>query len=148
MPGRELAAREVEPDVVDVGVAPTVDDDVVPRVLAETTARSAWVTSEPSGSWRSSRRSRRRDDQQPPVGQVVDAHREGLDAGDHLALARRIDGDDLVRAPVGDPEPAVVPPRRLGEDQVGKQDVPVARLSMFILCSPTLAHRPQLTQLA
>ena len=75
-PGGELAAREVEADAVDVGVAATVDDDLVPRRDRESRLRSAWVTSEPSGSRRRSSPSRRRDDQQPPVGQPVDAHRK------------------------------------------------------------------------
>ena len=122
---RELAPRKVEPDVVDVGVAPTVDDDVVPWVLAQG-GQIGMRHQRTVGLLAQKTPVRRRDDQQPPVGQVVDAHRERSDAGDHLALARRIDGDDLVRAPVGDPQPAVVPPRRLGEGQAGEQDVPVA----------------------
>ena len=40
-----------------------------------------------------------------------------------LALALEIDGDDLVRAPVGEPQPALVPARRLAERETGHQDV-------------------------
>ncbi len=50
-------------------------------------------------------------DQQPPVGEEVDAHRERWDSRDHLVAAVGAERDHLVRAPVGEPEPAVVPAR-------------------------------------
>jgi hypothetical protein len=123
--GGELAGGEVEADVVDVGVAATVDDDVVPGVLAQR-AKVAVGHQRPVGLTAQEPPPGRRDGQQPAIGQVADAH-QGLDARDHVAPALQIDGKDLLRPPVRDPQPAVVPPRRLGEGQIGLQDLQPGR---------------------
>ena len=44
------------------------------------------------------------------------------DLADDLARAVVAEGDDLVRAPVGEPEPPVVPARRLPEHDAFRQD--------------------------
>ena len=58
---------------------------------------------------------RRVHDQQPPVGQEVDAHRERRDADDDLVVAVGIKRDHLMGAPVGKPDPPLVPAGRLAE---------------------------------
>jgi hypothetical protein len=50
-----------------------------------------------------------RDDEQPPVGQKVDAEGKRLHLRDDLARALEIDGDDLLRAPVREPQSVLVP---------------------------------------
>ena len=57
----------------------------------------------------------RRDDQQPTIGEPVHAHREGreVNPGHHLRSALAINGHDLLRAPIGQPQAAVVPAQRL-----------------------------------
>ena len=85
--------------------------------------RSAWVTRDPSGSCGGAVLVPGHD-QQPAVGQPVDRERERRrDAGDDLAVALEIDGDDLLRAPVGEPQAAVVPARRLADREPGQQNL-------------------------
>jgi hypothetical protein len=57
------------------------------------------------------------DEQQPPVGQPVDTAGDGGRAADDLAGAAGVKRDQLVRGPVGNPEPAIVPPWRFAENQ-------------------------------
>jgi hypothetical protein len=71
-------------------------------------------------------------DQEPAVGQPVDrpaeavARHRGVDLGrsvsDDLAVAVEIDRDDLARASVREPQPAVVPARRFDIGQPVQQD--------------------------
>ena len=120
--GRELAVGKVEADVVRVGVAPAVDDDLVPGVLGED-AQVGLGRERPVGLHAEQTPFGGRDDEQGPVGQPVDAERKRLNLGDDLAPAVEIDGDQLLRAPVGQPETAVVPARRLGEREARRQDL-------------------------
>ena len=62
------------------------------------------------------------DDQQPSIGEPVDAHRKGWNVGDDLTLAIEIEGNHLVRAPVREPKTVIVPAWRLGEDETAHQD--------------------------
>jgi hypothetical protein len=56
------------------------------------------------------------DHQQPPVRQPVDRERDGgRRRGHHLGVAVEVDGQDLLGPPVGQPQPAVVPARRLAD---------------------------------
>ena len=43
----------------------------------------------------------------------------------HLTVPVQVDRDDLLTGPVGEPEPAVVPARRLAEDDPGHQGAQV-----------------------
>jgi hypothetical protein len=74
-----------------------------------------------------------RDDQQAAIGlgEEVDAHRKGRHAGDDLALTLEIECDDLVRAPVRDPDAAIVPAWRLGEREAAHQDLNVRHGGSF-----------------
>ena len=59
-----------------------------------------------------------RDNQQPSVVQPVDRERDRARDADHdLAVAVAIHGDDLLRAPVRKPQPAVMPAWRLADHQ-------------------------------
>ena len=65
-----------------------------------------------------------RDDEQRPVGQPVEAERQRAEAaGHHLAAPIEADGEDLAGAPVREPEPAVVPARRLAQHEAGQQQL-------------------------
>src|SRR5262249_52211430 len=56
--------------------------------------------------------------QQTPVGQPVDTKRYGgRHARHHLAIARRIQGNHLLLAPVAEPESSLVPARRFAESK-------------------------------
>ena len=62
-------------------------------------------------------------DEQAAVGQPVDGPAEaGRALSDDLAVAVEIDRDDLLGAPVGEPQPAVVPTRRLDIGETAQQD--------------------------
>src|ERR1700721_2661372 len=50
--------------------------------------------------------------EQPPGGQKVDAHRERLDADHDLMAVLGVERDHLMRAPIGEPDPPVVPAGR------------------------------------
>ena len=73
--GGELASRKVKAGVADIGVAPTVHDDVVPGMLREAAQvgmgheRPVMLPSqqEPIAC---------QDDKQTPIGEPVDAERE------------------------------------------------------------------------
>ncbi len=52
-----------------------------------------------------------RDDEQAPIGQPVDAEWESGHAEDDVAVAVEIDGNDLLHAPVGEPQAVLVPTR-------------------------------------
>jgi hypothetical protein len=107
---REFAAGELEADGVDVGVAPVVDHDVIPWLgrdfgqVSVRDQRAVGLTAQQSPL-------RRVHHQQPPVREEVDAHRERCDGHDHFAAAVGTEREDLIRAPVREPEPSVVPAR-------------------------------------
>src|SRR5688572_25043315 len=63
----------------------------------------------------------RRDDEQAPIRQPVDAEWERGHADDDFAVALEIGGYDLLGAPVGEPETAIVPAWRLAELDAGHQ---------------------------
>jgi hypothetical protein len=63
------------------------------------------------------------DDQKPSIRQKINAHRKRLDPGDDLARSSQIDCDDLLRAPVGDDQTAIVPTRRLRERETVDQEL-------------------------
>src|SRR5262249_57086204 len=56
-----------------------------------------------------------RNQEHAAIWEPVDAARKGRRLEDDLAVALEIDGDDLRRAPVGEPEPAFMPTRLLAE---------------------------------
>ena len=66
-------------------------------------------------------------DQQPAVGQPVDGitHRVAVrvPGQHHLRLAVQADGHDLPVDPVAEPQPALVPPWRLGNSQTAQQNL-------------------------
>ena len=63
-----------------------------------------------------------RDHEEAPVGQPIDGERDGGGDADHdLAPAFEIDRDDLLRAPVAEPETVLVPARRLSYREAGLQ---------------------------
>src|SRR5205823_348534 len=115
----ELAARKVKADVVEVGVAPTVHDDLVPRTVKEA-ANARMGHKPPVGLPAQEQSIARRDDKQAPIGQEVDAKGKGLDAGDDFARALEIDGNDFLSAPVGEPQTVLVPARRLTEHEASQ----------------------------
>src|SRR5271156_1959920 len=83
---------------------------------------SARVTIDPFGSWR---RHRSPGHEQPAVGQPVDGVPHQLllvPRGGDLGPAVQVDGHDLPVDPVAEPQPALVPPRRLGNAQTLHQD--------------------------
>ncbi len=63
------------------------------------------------------------DEDGPPVGQEVEAQRQRLVRHDQLPRAGVVDRDDLAGDPVAEPQPAVVPARRLHQAEAGAQDV-------------------------
>jgi hypothetical protein len=61
-----------------------------------------------------------RDDEQAPIGQPVDAKgKRGRNVNDDLALALQIDGNNLLRTPVREPQTAIVPTRRTRDQSTG-----------------------------
>src|SRR5262249_5780892 len=60
------------------------------------------------------------------VREPIDATWKGRRLEDDLAVALEIDGDDLRRAPVGEPEPAFMPARLLAELDVRHQHLRLA----------------------
>ncbi len=64
---------------------------------------------------------KRRNDEQAPIRKPASAHRHRRDLGDDLARALEIDGSNLIRAHVGEPESAIVPTWRLVEYQTARQ---------------------------
>ena len=118
--GDELAARKIKADVVDVGVTPTVHDYLVPGAVREA-AHVGMCHKRPVGLPAEEKPIARRDDEKAPVGQPVDAEWKGRHADDDVALALEIDGNDLLRAPVAEPETVIVPPWRLAERETGHQ---------------------------
>ena len=118
--GGELAGGKVEADGVDVGVAPAVDDDLVPGIVRKS-AQVGMGDQRPVALPAQESPLARRNDQQATVGQPVDAEGERRHVEDDLALAREVDGDDLLRASVGKPEAVLVPAGRLGEGETDQQ---------------------------
>jgi hypothetical protein len=113
--GCGFATGEVEADAVDVGVAVAVDDDVVPWLVGD--RREVGVRGHRADGIAAQQLTTCRvQHEQLTVRQEVDAHREGLDANHHLMATLPVEDYHLVRAPVGEPEPACVPAGRLTED--------------------------------
>jgi hypothetical protein len=52
-------------------------------------------------------------DEEAAVGQLVEAQRKRRNLGDDFAVAVGVQRDDLLRRPVGEQQPAIVPARRL-----------------------------------
>src|SRR5215203_2233398 len=118
--GGELATWEVEAYVADVSVATTVHGNVVPGVVREA-AQVGMGYQRPVGLPAQQKPISRRDYDQAPIWQPVDAKWERRYADDDFALALEIDGNDLLRAPVREPETLIVPARRLAERDAGQQ---------------------------
>src|SRR5262249_40153149 len=70
-------------------------------------------------------------DQHPSVAEPVDAARERGCAQDDLAPPADVDRDHLPPAPVGEPEPPVVPARLLSEQDAGHQNLRLAGIRHF-----------------
>jgi len=66
-------------------------------------------------------------DDHASIRQEVHAQGNGRLADHDLVLAIQINGDDLVRDPVGNPESTLAPARRLAKHEAGHQDFHVAR---------------------
>ena len=110
--GVEVAAA------VDVDVAAAVHDDLVEVV----DAHSAQVGVRHHRAVGLDAREASAGHQQAPVGQPVDRPPEALrPLGDDLGVALEVDGDDLLRAPVGEPQAPFVPARRLADHEPGHQ---------------------------
>ena len=86
--------------------------------LSDSGRSSAWVTSDPSGSRRRSTPSWPETTSRRPSGsQSIE---NGIVVGTRdldLAAAGGIDRDDLLRTPVREPQPALVPARRLADHE-------------------------------
>lgn len=97
------------------------------------------MTRLPSGSRRSSSASGPR--RRAGVGRAASGSRAGSwsGRGHHLAAALEVDSDDLLRAPVREPETVLVPSRRLADREAGQQGLRFGH-SRF-LEPPTSAHR-------
>jgi hypothetical protein len=112
----ELA--EVEVDRVDVDVAAPVDGDLAPpepRDVAEIRVPDARPVGLDPDQLRAC-------DEQAAVRKPVRRPAESIGAfSDHVTVAVQVDGDDLPRPPVREPQPAVMPARRLRHGQAVEQ---------------------------
>ena len=117
-----------EADAVDVDVAAAVDDDLVPGAVGE----AAQV------GMGHQRRRRARDAERDPLGprppavgrrgsQSMQNGRPNGRPHHDFALAVELDGDDLLRSPVREPQAALVPSRRLTHRDTGEKDPCVGR---------------------
>ena len=117
IPGRS-PAREVEAGVLDVGVAAAVHDDVVPRRGGEAASGRNGSPARRPAPGAAAAPSRPDDQQQRPSGsQSMQNGNDRRAAGSPRSSPSRIDRDDLLGAPVGDPQAPLVPARRLAELQ-------------------------------
>src|SRR6266581_3877421 len=107
-------AEKIEVTPVDVGVTTTIHHDLVPAACEATQVgmghqRPVWLPAQEKSLGT-------RYDKQAPIGEPVDGERDrGWDTGDYLAVALDIDGDDLLRAPVREPQTTLMPTRRLAD---------------------------------
>src|SRR5439155_7429037 len=108
--GGELAAGKVKTDVVDVGVAPTVHDDVVPGVVGEI-AQIGVRNDRAIGLPAEQTPIARRDDQQVPLAKPVDTKWKRRHARHDLTPALEITGNQLLSAPVAEPQTPVMTQR-------------------------------------
>ena len=108
---RRAAAEEVEAGAVEVDVAAPVDDDLVPAVLGDP-GRSAWRTMRAVGLL--AQQLRRRSTSSRPSGSQSIAQPEPRWAGGRSTSLRpsMSTATTSPAAPVGEPEPAVVPAAR------------------------------------
>ena len=114
-----LAAQEVEAEPVDVDVAAAVDDDLVPAVVGHL-ARVGMSHRGPVGL---ATRELRAGHEEAAVGQPVDGPPEtGRALSDDLAVAVQVDRDDLTRAPMREPQPALVPAGGFDIRETAQQD--------------------------
>ena len=127
----ELAAGEVEADAVDVDVPTIGGHDVVPW-LGRGSGQLGVGDQTPAGFMAQQSPLGRVHDQQPPVREKIDAHRERGDVHHDLVASIHAEHDHLVRAPVREPEPSVVPAWRLAENDTFHQDVTCAHLSLLL----------------
>ena len=122
--GRELRAREVEAGAADVRVAARVHHDVVPRRRREP-GQVGVGDDRAVGLVAQQQALAPRHDEQAPVGEEVEAERQRGQARHDLGLAGVVEREDLARSPVRQPQPAVVPARRLAHDEPVLQRVHV-----------------------
>jgi hypothetical protein len=109
---------EVEVDRVDVDVAAPVHGDLAPAELRDV-AEIGVPDARPVGLDPDQLRTRQ---EQAAVRKPVRRPTEAVWAfSHHFAVAVQVDGDDLPRSPVREPQPTVVPPRRLGHPQAIEQ---------------------------
>ena len=110
---------EVEVDRVDVDVAAPVDRHLAPAVrrdVAEIGMPDAGAVGLDADQLVAGDRASGR-----PGASSTAQPRPSGPRSDHLALAVEVDGDDLLGAPVGEPQPAVVPARGLRHRQAIEQ---------------------------
>jgi hypothetical protein len=112
-----LPGHQVEAAAVDIGVAATVDHDVVPAWLAEVRVGDQGSVGFPAQQ----PPIRGRDDHQPAVREPGGTQRQRLHVRDHLAVAGEIDGDNLTRGSIREVQPVTVPARRLDQASTGEQ---------------------------
>src|SRR5262245_54402609 len=83
----------------------------------------------------------RRHDHQATVTQPVEADglkRSNLHANAGFPVPVTIEGENLLRTPVGNPQTAVVPARRLPKDEIGEQNL---RSHRCVCCSACRSRR-------
>ena len=134
---RFATAEEVELDAVDVDVAAAVDNDLTATACAHVAdvgvhhERTVGLAAQEGLAG----------DEQATVGEPVRRPAQSGPAGrDHFAVAVEIDGEHLVRAPVGEPEAAVVPAGRLEDPETVDEH---ARLGQCLRCHADLPSRPE-----
>src|SRR5581483_85522 len=122
----KVLPAEAEADAVHIDVAAVVDRDLVPAL-----AERAQVGMGHKGTVAlATQKSIFAGHEQPAVRQEVDAVAGRLwSPGDDLAAPGQFDGSDLLRPPVAEPQPAVVPARRLANDQAGDQGLHFSHFS-------------------
>ncbi|MGZ4518340.1 MAG: transposase, partial [Mycobacteriaceae bacterium] len=97
LPTSAYQAGKVETNGVDIGVAPVVHHDVVPR-LPRDLGKVGMQDQRPVGLTAQQLSLRRVHDQQPPVGEEVDAHRERRHGHNYLVAAIGAQCDHLLSA--------------------------------------------------
>jgi len=134
-----LAGHEAEVRAVDVGVAAGVHDDLVRPLTGVDNHRPVGLLAPHlvAGG------------QQPAVGQPVDGIPHGVAgrvAAEHnLGRPVHVDGHDLPVDPVAEPQPPVMPPRRLRNSQATQENLRFRHNALFSLrpCRSPAGRLPQ-----
>jgi hypothetical protein len=119
--GEVLTGHQVEPAAVDVGVAATVDGELVAASRLREAGQVRIGRQRPVGLPAQKPPIARRYDEQAPVGQPVHTQRKRWPSKDDVAVAVEVDGHHLLGAPIREPQAVLVPTWLLTEDQTGHQ---------------------------